>query len=213
MKQNFSAFLHQNKRFFVASALAILSIIPLKSFSNELNKASAATKAITEVAIVSYAQNISSPDSAQVWYKKGDTAYENEQYNEAIKYLEKAIELDPNHVKAYYMLGWAYLNGEQNGDKAIECFNKQIKLNPNDATAYNALGLVYAHENGDYADAIKYFNKAIELDPNAAYAYYNLGSVYLIQNNENKVIEFYKKAASLGDGNAQYWLRENNIEW
>ncbi|MCL2510910.1 MAG: tetratricopeptide repeat protein [Bacteroidales bacterium] len=48
-------------------------------------------------------------------------------YDSAIGYFEKAIELNPDYTDAYFNLGQVYLN-QQNYDEAIENYEKAIKL-------------------------------------------------------------------------------------
>ena len=153
------------------------------------------------------------PQTAEDWFVKGFTAHENNNYDNAITYYNKSIELNPNYTEAYCNLGIAYAEGKQDYDIAIECFSKAIELDPNHANAYAYLGTAYAGGKQDYDVAIKYFGKAIELDPNYAIAYYNIGLAYGRQGNEEKKIEYYKDAAKLGVEEAQWWLCDNNITW
>ena len=189
MKHNFSSFLHQNKGFFVGLALAILSVMPLKSFSNELNDASAVTKAITEGAIAPYYQNNTKSDSAEAWLEKAYTAYYNKQYNEAIRRFKKAIKLNPNDATAYNGLGVVYEVGKKNYDEAIKSYNKAIELDPNIAMAYHNLGDVYKDGKKNYDEAIKYYKIAIELEFDNVYAYRKLAMVYAELENTEKAIE------------------------
>jgi len=69
-------------------------------------------------------------------------------YDKAIEYYEKIIELYPNDAEAYYNMGFAYSN-KSDYDKAIECYKKAIILNPDYAEAYNNLSIVeQLKENG-----------------------------------------------------------------
>ena len=103
----------------------------------------------------------SAPDSADVYYNRGDAYDEIGEYGKAIVDYSKAIELDPNHTLAYYNRGCAY--GEIGAyDKAIADFNKAIELNPNDALVYYNRGLAY-HEKGEVPKAVSDLEKCIEL--------------------------------------------------
>ena len=233
IKQNFSSFLHQNKGAIVGLALAILSVMPLKSFSNELKEASAATKAATETAIAPYHQNISIPDSAEVWYEKGKAAYEKDQYDEAIKCYEKAIELNPNYAEAYNSLGYAYLAGRQGYDKAEEYFLKAFDLDPFYVTGYTNLGNLYLIREGDYEKAIEYNYNAIKyLDEATEYysrrtrfssvdkrfiisyvfVYFSLGQIYQkYKPDYDKAIEYYGKAVELNPNYAEAYFNLGNL--
>jgi len=101
------------------------------------------------------------PDSADVYYNRGDAYDEMGEYGKAIADYNKAIELDPNHTLAYYNRGCAY--GEIGAyDKAIADYNKAIELNPNDALAYYNRGLAY-REKGEVPKLVSDLEKCISL--------------------------------------------------
>ena len=101
------------------------------------------------------------PDSADVYYNRGDAYDEMGEYGKAIADYNKAIELDPNHTLAYYNRGCAY--GEIGAyDKAIADYNKAIELNPNDALAYYNRGLAY-REKGEVPKVVSDLEKCIGL--------------------------------------------------
>ena len=80
--------------------------------------------------------------SATDWFTKGYNAYENKEYDKAISFYLRAIELDPDDDAAYYNLGIAY-NSQGNLTKAIQLYEKAIELDPDDADAYINLGIAY----------------------------------------------------------------------
>jgi len=101
------------------------------------------------------------PDSADVYYNRGDAYDEMGEYGKAIDDYNKAIELDPNHALAYYNRGCAY--GEIGAyDKAIADYNKAIELNPNHALAYYNRSLAY-REKGEVPKAVSDLEKCIGL--------------------------------------------------
>lgn len=83
-------------------------------------------------------------------------------YNQGIEYLEKALELNPEHSQIYNNLGTAYLL-TGNREKSIECYQKAIKLNPNDSVAFYNIASIYQIQN-KHAQASDYFAKAYALD-------------------------------------------------
>lgn len=103
-------------------------------------------------------------------------AFDQDNYELAIEYLNKIIKNNPKDAGAYFDRGLAYLSlGKY--DQAIADYNKVIKINPNNAGAYNNRGLAY-YGLGKYNRAIADYNKAIELDPNDALYYNNRGNAY-----------------------------------
>ncbi|MBU0650590.1 tetratricopeptide repeat protein, partial [bacterium] len=111
---------------------------------------------------------------------EGVTAYQNEKYIDAIKYLEKAQNLDPNNsvVKDYY-------------EKAQE----KIKEMDKETSILITKGK-QAFEEGRYNDSIVFFNEVLSLDPENYTA-----KDYIVKiNNEIGSIEERKKELERKEG-------------
>jgi len=95
-------------------------------------------------------------------YQNMGRAYSTRQdYETAIEYFKKAIELKPDYAKAYYNMAGAYGNN-RNYDKAIEYFEKTVELRPDYADAYYYIG--YAYElKGNTAKEAEYKQKAQQM--------------------------------------------------
>jgi tetratricopeptide (TPR) repeat protein len=96
-------------------------------------------------------------------YYQGTKLLEKGQYDQAITYFDKAIEINPRYAEAYNNRGIAYLKKGQY-DKAISDFTEAIEINPKDAMAYRNRGIAYAmiRQHDKFSSNL---NKAIELDP------------------------------------------------
>ena len=121
--------------------------------------------------------------------------YDN--YEEAIRYFDGAIELKPECAAAYYNRGCTFRKGVDDIQQAIRNFTKAIELRSGYAEAYNNRGDLYGY-SGDYQQAIVDFTKAIELKPDYAMAYVNRGITYAKLDNKSLLsIADIKKAVSL----------------
>ena len=129
---------------------------------------------------------------ARDWFNKGYDTVENGEYNKAILFYKKGIELDPDYAYAYNNLGLAYKN-QGNYTKAIESYEKATALDPDNGYAYINLGLACSAQ-GNYTKAIESYEKAIKLDRNYADAYNNIGNAYYNQSDYIQAIESYEKA-------------------
>ncbi len=80
-------------------------------------------------------------------------------FDTALVYIQKAVELDPSLSVGYNDLGVLY---EAKGwtDKAKVAYGKAIELNPSEPAPYYNLGSIYAKE-GDFDRAIQYFKKRV----------------------------------------------------
>ena len=175
-------------------------------------KAEAAEKAAIDQIILTKAYNKETDAlSATDWFQKGYKAQIDKEYDKAISFYLRYIELDPDYAIAYYNLGNAYYD-QGNHTKAIESYKKAIELNPDDAQAYYNLGYAY-REQGNNAKAIESYKKAIELNPDDASAYDNMGIVYSEQGKPELQLSNYKKAARLGHKSVQDWLKKNGHDW
>ena len=121
--------------------------------------------------------------------KKGDDAYRQQKYDEAIDYYTKAVVFIPADKVTMLKIANIYkLMG--NNTKALGFYDKIIALDPNNTDAHFNKGLVYANQK-NYNDSIKCFEKVIELSPNYPYAYYSLGMAYEQKNMLEKALEYY----------------------
>ena len=116
---------------------------------------------------------------------------------EAIKYAERAKELDPEEYIYDFIIGTVYMK-EKDFATAVTFLVQAYKKSPDNLGTLNALGtcnMVLGNED----DAIGYYQKVIELYPQNPTAYFNLGSAYQIQQKHAEAIELFKKAVELDD--------------
>lgn len=81
----------------------------------------------------------------------------------AIGQLEKSIQIDPQHWRAYNALGFSH-SEMNNLSQAQHCFNTAVKLNPDSHSALNNLGYFYLLK-GDAVMAEPLLKKAISFRP------------------------------------------------
>ncbi|CAF0764160.1 unnamed protein product [Adineta steineri] len=90
-------------------------------------------------------------------------------------------------------------------EKALEIRQKTLPSNhPSFATSYNNIGCVY-NKMGEYSKALSYYEKALEIrqktlpsnDPDLAISYNNIGSVYDDMEEYAKTLSFYEKAPEI----------------
>ncbi|TKZ30350.1 tetratricopeptide repeat protein [Brachyspira catarrhinii] len=133
--------------------------------------------------IVSDSANSSSKENADNLFEQGKSHYNDKNYEEAIKCLKKASELNVNDSVNWSWLGVAYnKNGEH--EEAIKCLNKSVELDPNYLFAW--LGLFnYYNENGEYGESTRCLKKLVELEPDNP-TYWGLLSNSCNKNEEYK---------------------------
>ncbi|GAH08296.1 unnamed protein product, partial [marine sediment metagenome] len=83
------------------------------------------------------------PDDDFSSYLLGRAYYNENRYEKAVKYLEKAKELNPNNADVWRLLGHSYesmAKTKTNLERAIESHKKANELNPNNFDILMELG-------------------------------------------------------------------------
>ncbi len=93
--------------------------------------------------------------------------------DEALKYLEKAAELNPKKPLPLKYIGNLYLE-KQDFEKVKEIGAKLVAIDPTFSSGYLFQGVGYL-QTKQYAEAKKIFEKVVQMDPENALAYYDLG--------------------------------------
>jgi tetratricopeptide (TPR) repeat protein len=92
-----------------------------------------------EAALLAVAQSTSA--NKEVFYNLGEVKFAKGETEEAVKYYQRAADIDPNWGKPLFKLGLAKL---QKADTAgtLEIMNKLIQVDPNSAEAAQAKALI-----------------------------------------------------------------------
>jgi Flp pilus assembly protein TadD len=136
-------------------------------------------------------------------WKKGEFT----QPNQAIKYLNKAIQKNPKFAEAYNNRGNAYRDLKQL-QKAFADYNQAIRLKPNYVQAYNNRGNIY-YDLKKYKLAVNDYNKSISLKPDYRMAYLNRGLAYHQLKKRTLACKDLQKACQLGDCDGLNWAKQN----
>jgi len=117
-------------------------------------------------------------------------------YNTARKYIERAIQLDPNNDVYYAYIAQCYIFDDL--DKSLEYIDKAIQLNPNNA-GYWVQKADYLDLMGRCKDALLCYDEALKIEHNnvdimlkKAELYHKMGLTY----EEKKILEEVKKINS-----------------
>lgn len=116
-----------------------------------------------------------------------------EDFNEAIRLLKKAIDIKVDYFEAYFALGAAYLT-HFNADDAIANLNKAIAYNPKEPQVYLMLSLVYSDLKGNNDAAIGLLKETIKLKPDFAEAHWRLGVAHFRKDNHSEAIKELQEA-------------------
>ncbi len=117
--------------------------------------------------------------------------------DEAIKYLNRALELNPRYDLALYALGLSHsMNG--NLEESAKHLQNCLKINPTLTDAHNTLGAIY-QEMGLLDQAEKEFKIAIS-DENYTSkdnSYYNLARIYMAKGKLKEALNYVESAIKI----------------
>ncbi len=110
--------------------------------------------------------------------------------------FEKALTIDPKHMKSLVNLSRVLLE-EKRTEDAIERLTEATEIDPTSKDVPRLLGRAY-HAQGNTVEAIKAYRHAIELDGQDSWAMNNLGLIFLEQGRASDALPLLTRAVELG---------------
>jgi len=116
---------------------------------------------------------------------------------QAQKYFEKCLALEPNFAEALNYLGYMWAEKGEHLDKAREMIEKALKAEPDSAAFLDSMGWVL-FKLGQPREALDYLLKAVEksAEPDAT-LYDHLGDVHAALKDMDKAREAWRKSLSV----------------
>ena len=135
------------------------------------------------------------PNSIVLCNISGASSAGLKQFDAAIKYYKKALEIKPDYAEVYYNMGIA-LKDNGDLDAAINSYKKALEIKSDYVGAYFNTGNILK-DTGDLEAAIDNYKKALEIKPDYAEAYNNIGLVLKDKGDLEEAINSYKKALEI----------------
>jgi tetratricopeptide (TPR) repeat protein len=143
------------------------------------------------------------PNSPRLMIGLGMALYSRGIYDEAVKALLTAADLDPSDPRCYLFLSKAYDSSPNQADDVIQRFRRYAELQPGNALAqyYYAMSLwkgKRAEDSGLDLHAVEsLLQKSIALDEKLPEAHVQLGNLYADQHEYEKSVPEYVRALEL----------------
>lgn len=159
------------------------------------------------------------PNSPRLLIGLGMALYSRGKYDEAVKALLAAADLDPSDPRCYTFLSRAYDSSPNQAEDVIQRFRRYSELQPGNALAqyYYAMSLwkgKRAEDSSvDLATVESVLQKAIALDDKLPEAQVQLGNLYADQHEYAKSVPFYVRALELNPNlsDAHYRLGQDYV--
>jgi len=141
--------------------------------------------------------------AAEIW-SMGTKEHGRADNEEAGRWLEKAIALDPKYGQAYSFLGWLHMlaswnqwgDSRMNFEQAAELGQKALALDESDSSA---LSLLCESDwmRGRFDEAVADGRRAVAINPNYANGYQALADTLIIYGDPEEAIRAAQKALRL----------------
>lgn len=171
-----------------------------------------------------YENELLKTTNTQLLLNEATKAYNNKHSSEAIKFIDRVLEIDSKNIKALLLKG-DILIARKNKD-GWDYYEKVLEINPNNEKAKEML--IIRNEMGDnvkideywfniginklqyrdYSEAKKAFNKSLEVNPNNAIAWSNLCVLYQNEKNYPAALDAINKSLKIYSKDAQAWFNK-----
>lgn len=135
----------------------------------------------------------------------GQRLISHNNYREAIKVLDRAIQQSPGLDNAYGLRGEAYLQLEKRKQARAD-LDRAIAINGTKWPYYESRSRL-KFELNDLDGAIADLNKAIQIDPKGDHLYRLRSKFYILQNKDDKALADLNKAILCNDNDPEGTLR------
>jgi tetratricopeptide (TPR) repeat protein len=149
---------------------------------------------------------------ARMAIKDANTAYEHENYADALKGYIHAREIDPSFPDLDRMVGYSQIGlyvpddkspqNEAHADAAIAELTEYLKKRPDDRIARDALINMYLNANRT-SQAIDYFRAYLQAHPADLEAVKSIATLYAKQGDFNESLNWYQKITLLDSKNPE----------
>lgn len=150
------------------------------------------------------------PDDAELLYNIGVIHGEAKRTDEALRWMEKALEKQPDHAGALNYIGYTWAESGTNLDRAEEYISRALQIRPDDGYITDSLAWVYymraraLEGTGRSRDARELLERAIreleradELTGGDSVISEHMGDVYLSLGLRERAFEKYREALAL----------------
>jgi tetratricopeptide (TPR) repeat protein len=153
---------------------------------------------------------LKNPNDDELLFNLGVVFSEAKRTQEALEYMQRAIEKNPNNASALNYVGYTWAEQGDNLDQAESYIVRALDLRPDDGFIIDSLGWVYymrarpLFKTGRNAEAKKYLDRALkellraqELTGGDPVVSEHLGDTYLLLDQKDRALQNYREAVEL----------------
>ncbi|XP_071791626.1 cell division cycle protein 27 homolog [Asterias amurensis] len=154
-----------------------------------------------EVGLSTLAQELGDfePDSPEAWCATGNCFSLQKEHDMAIKFFQRAAQVDPQFAYAYTLLGHEYVATEEL-DKAMSCYRTAIRINSRHYNAWYGVGMIY-YKQEKFALAEMHYRKALAINPQSSVLLCHIGVVQHAQHKSHQALQTLNRAITMDPNN------------
>ncbi|ALC42920.1 Cdc27, partial [Drosophila busckii] len=150
-----------------------------------------------EVALSALAQDLVSQDkrSPITWCVAGNCFSLHKEHETAIKFFKRAVQVDPDFVYSYTLLGHELVLTEE-FDKAMDYFRAAVARDPRHYNSWFGIGTIYSKQE-KYELAELHYVKALKINPQNSVILVHIGAMQFFMKKKEKALQTFNTAATL----------------
>ena len=173
------------------------------------------TQMLTFLALLALAATSCAKLQARDNLNKGVRAFRDAHYENAVKYFQEAVQLDPDLTTAEIYLATAYAqqyvpggrgeDNEKNAQMAIQTFENVLKREPNNVNAVAGLASIYynlgQNDTKQLQKSKEFYTKYAQLDSTNPIPYYTIGVLdWLVVYDKNNTLSTDEQLKVIDEG-------------
>jgi tetratricopeptide (TPR) repeat protein len=173
------------------------------------------TLMLTFLALLALAATSCAKLQARDNLNKGVRAFRDAHYENAVKYFQEAVQLDPELTTAEIYLATAYAqqyvpggrgeDNEKNAQMAIQTFEKVLQREPNNVNAVAGLASIYynlgQNDTKQLQKSKEFYTKYAQLDSTNPIPYYTIGVLdWLVVYDKNNSLSTDEQLKTIDEG-------------
>lgn len=154
-----------------------------------------------EVKLSALAQDVMAQDklSPITWCISGNCFSLHKEHETAIKFFERAVQVDPDFAYSYTLLGHELVITEEL-DKAMSCFRTAILKDPRHYNAWYGIGSIYSKQER-FSLAEFHYKHALEINPQSSVIMVHIGAMQFNLNKTQQALQTLDAAIALDPKN------------
>jgi len=162
-----------------------------------------------ELAHLAYTALERSLFAPEAWIVLGNCYSLQKEHENALKFFNRAIQLNPSFAYAHTLSGHEFVYNED-FSKAKKCFENALNIDLRHYNAWWGLGNIF-YKQEKYEKAIDHFQKAISINSKNPVLYSYLGMTYAAQDELDSALKCFVQSEALDDKNVLNRFQKANV--